>query len=226
MTAELKTLPDRSQRSAPSAIAREHVRPPQREAMPVNLMGLALMLNSASIATLILGGATVSLHVTSQSAPWWSYLPTSLSAVGTVAAFTVTYKLFHRGNMDRIRSQAEQVFVKESRVTRSDGDTDVIATVFNESSGPIWRVEVKPLRSGKTYSDGLLQRYEDLWPSSELKFKWLVSKEHIAHEDRHPQLLFRDAGQRQWRRVGPKLEPVREGSRLRRLLQSTSTTRL
>jgi hypothetical protein len=176
------------------------------DALPINLIGLVLMLNSASIAALVLGVST-SIHVTSQS-PWWSYLPASFSAVGTVAAFTVTYMLFRRGKLERIRAQAEQVFVKETRIPRIDGGFDVTAIVFNESSGPIWRVEVRPLRSGRTYSDGILQRYEDIWPKGELQFSWSVAGEQVAHEDRHPQLIFRDASQRRWRRVGPDLEPV------------------
>jgi len=179
----------------------------------VDLLGMALLLNSTSIAALVLGTGAINQDATSNPS-WWTYIPASFSAVGTVAAFAVTYRLFRRGSQEKIREQAEQVFIKEERETLQDGCLSIKITVFNKSSGPIWRVEVKPLRSGKTYAnDGVLQLYQDVWPQDSLTYKWMVAKENAPSEDRHPQLTFTDASQRRWRRIGSDLKLIDDQSK-------------
>lgn len=210
MPAELRLVDRTGQRHRWIDAEQSNSTPPSGSAPSpsVYLFGMALLLNSTSIATLVLGSGVINQNITSNPS-WWTYIPATFSAVGTVAAFTVTYKLFRRGSQERIRAQAEQVFIKEERETLPDGDLSIKITVFNESSGPIWRVEVKPLRSGKTYSnDGVFQLYQDVWPQDSLTHAWTVAEEDASSEDRHPQLTFTDASQRRWRRIGSELKLI------------------
>ena len=168
--------------------------------------------------TVLATSSSLHLQVTSTS-PWWSYVAPIASAFGTTAAFAVTYRLFHRGRQDRIQAQADRVFVKEERAERTDGGLTIQATVFNKSEGPIWRVEVKPLRAGAPYdSDGVPQPLPDLWPDESHSWDWSVDPEDAPAEDRHPRLAFTDATDRRWHKIGPASKLVSK-QRLRDVLR-------
>src|SRR3954454_7074193 len=75
--------------------------------------------------------------------------PAMIAAIGTVAAFLVTFALFWRGSRDRVREQASSVYATAAR----SGEDSVTATVHNASNLPIWRVEARPLVSGHLFAD-------------------------------------------------------------------------
>lgn len=176
--------------------------------LAIQSVAIALILNTIMLTFLAL---SMNLHVTSTS-PWWSYMAPIVSAVGTTGAFAVTYRLFFHSRLDRLRAQADRVFIQQRRTLRVDHGLEITATVFNKSSAPIWSVEVKPLRAGAPYErDGVTQPLPDIWPNEEYVWSWSVNAEDAAGEDRHPRLVFIDGSGHRWEKVGSaaRLMPTR-----------------
>lgn len=119
-----------------------------------------------------------------------------IAAVGTVAAFLVTFALFWRGSRDRLREQASSVYATVAR----NGDT-VTATVHNASNLPIWRVEARPLVAGHLFADQIPQNQPDLAPGESEQFTWTGP----TQIDRHWRIRFIDAADRGWVRSGNEL---------------------
>src|ERR1700750_2326710 len=116
---------------------------------------LFLTLEVALISTL----TSVALVTANQDHSFVAVGPPMIAAVGTVAAFLVTFALFWRGSKDRVREQASSVYVTLTR----DGDT-VTAEVHNAGPLPIWHDEARPLLSGRLFEDDVPQQKPDIAP--------------------------------------------------------------
>jgi hypothetical protein len=144
------------------------------------------------------------LAITSSSWPW--YWVALLIASAVMVAFALV--LAERREVEAlVWEQARHVYVSTQRTINSDGSLTVLARVHNRSDGPIWSVELVPRRDGQAYDGELSQTLPDVLPSMVEEWKWSVSREDAAHEERYPELVFLDASMRRWRRVGPGLEP-------------------
>ncbi len=154
---------------------------------------LLLTLQVALISSL----ASLSIAAESHDHSFLAVGPAVIAAVGTVAAFAVTFALFWRGSKDRIREQASKVYV-----TTVKGDEGrITATVHNASHLPIWHVEARPLRSDHTFDDTIRQPAPDLEPAGTSEFVWPGP----ASIDRDWRIRFIDAADRSWIRIGNRL---------------------
>ncbi len=164
----------------------------------IQRVAVALVLNTVVLAAL---AASLSLRMTDPH--WWALLIVLVACIGMSASFASTYRVLAHGQRDRARAQADRVFVKQERQRRADRGLDITATVFNKSSAPIWRVEVKPLRAGAPYEhDGVAQPLPDLWPNEAYSWRWYVPASEASGEDRHPRLRFTDCSDLRWEKVG------------------------
>lgn len=188
-------------------------------AYPSSRVGVLLALNLVALG----GAATACIAATkvANHDAWWTYLPASISALVTSFAFIVTFLLFRRGSGDRRREQAASVYAWARQTPLAGGGVKVEATVYNRSDTPIWRVEVRPLRSGRNYADHVLQHHPDIAPGESETWSWDLSPGDAAATDRHVALTFDDSADRRWRKVGSQATEVRR-RRFRRLGGSRS----
>jgi hypothetical protein len=153
---------------------------------------LLLTLEVTLISTL----TSVALAAANQDHSFVAVGPPMIAAVGTVAAFLVTFALFWRGSKDRVREQASSVYATLAK----EGET-VTAVVHNASPLPIWHVEARPLLSGRLFEDDVPQQKSDLAPGESASFPW----QGQARVDRDWRIRFIDAADRTWIRIGNKL---------------------
>ncbi len=158
------------------------------------MSALVLTLEVAVISAL----TSVSIAATDPDHSFLAVGPPMIAAIGTVAAFIVTFALFMRGSKDRIREQASSVYASLAK----DGTGKVTATVHNASDLPVWHVEARPLRAGHLFEDGIPQPQPDLAPKETQEFTW----EDSTQIDRDWRIRFADAADREWIRVGNKLK--------------------
>jgi hypothetical protein len=151
--------------------------------------------------------ASLSIAAEAQDHSFLAVGPALIAAVGTVAAFCVTFALFWRGSKDRIREQASKVYA----ATTKDGAGKVTATVHNASDLPIWHVEARPLQADHLFDDGICQPAPDLNPKEACTFVWPGP----ASIERDWRIRFTDAAGRGWIRVGNRL--TRDGTRRARM---------
>lgn len=154
---------------------------------------LFLTLEVALISTL----TSVVLATAGQDHSFVAVGPPMIAAVGTVAAFLVTFVLFWRGSKDRVREQAASVY---ATLEAGAGGT-VTATVHNDSRLPIWHVEARPLLTGRLFEDSVPQGKPDLAPGETAAFPWHGD----VNIDRDWRIKFTDAAGRSWIRIGNKL---------------------
>lgn len=164
---------------------------------------LLVTLNVVAVSALAATSTTL-VHVTTSS-PWWSYLPASLSALGTVSAFLITCRLFLRGSYDRVRAQADHVNAWKIEETEiRENWVACRAKVFNDSAAPIWKVELRPMRDGRIYDDDVQQTNPDIAPGETETWTW-----EGPPNDRHPRLRFNDSADRRWEKIGSRLTRLR-----------------
>ena len=171
---------------------------------------MLLVLASLNIATAAAFATATSLDVDITSkAPWWSYVPAAVSALAAGAAFLVTALVFRRGSVDRQREQAAAVWAWQTETKRPDGSYKVVGRVHNDSGAPIWRVELRPRRSGDVYADGIIQKHPDVPPGWVAQFVWEVPAAERPHQEQHPIISFTDSADRRWEKIGTKLKRLR-----------------
>jgi hypothetical protein len=154
------------------------------------------------------GGGAVVVGVRANAAAADAVLPVAAVVIGALAV-AFAWQALRGLRVELASQQARYVFMTEDRAERDDGSVFVTAHVHNNSDGSIWRVQVRPLRSGRPYDDGLLQTVPDIPPGEVRQWQWVVSRADLPHVDRHARVLFWDAQNVLWERVGPRLRRCR-----------------
>ncbi len=162
---------------------------------PFVMISATLVAVAAALATLQNPPSPTDVSAT---APAW------VSAVGGSLAFLLTFVLFLQGRRDRIKKQANAVWVTEEVTQQEDGSLLIKAHVHNESEAPIWSVEVLPRHSGGgTFGHDLKQDRPEIQPKDTQTFwEWVVPGNEIAYRERSPRLIFTDSADRRWERTG------------------------
>lgn len=158
----------------------------------------------SSAAAIAVAAALATLHDSATSTGVWGTVPAWVSAVGGSFAFFLAFWLFLQTRSDRIREQANAVYVTEDLVDQYDGSLLVKAHVHNDSSAPIWDVVVVPRHSGGgTFGHDLDQPRPDIQPKETQSFwEWVIPENEIKFRGRSSRLVFTDSTQRRWERTG------------------------
>jgi hypothetical protein len=132
-------------------------------------------------------------------------IPAWVSAILTGAAFSVTFLLFRRESEDRLRKQADAVYAWQTSGPDVEGECDVTVTVYNDSEGPIWAIDVRLMRNkaihrARPRESGSRQ----LRPGKEATWSWTIASGD-AQLLGHPSVAFDDASGRRWERTASKL---------------------
>ena len=127
-----------------------------------------------------------------------------VSAAGGSLAFFLAFALFLQGRRDRIRKQADAVWVTEEVIPQYDDSLLIKAHVHNESDAPIWSVVVLPRHSGGgTFGRDLKQDRPDIQPKDAKTFwEWVVPVDELGCRERSPRLIFTDSAGRRWQKAG------------------------
>ena len=163
-----------------------------------------LMISAAMVA---LAAAVATLPKSQATTDVWGTVPAWVSAVGGSLAFLLTFMLFLQGRRDRIREQANAVYVTEEVTERGDGSLLVKACVHNGSDAPIWYVQVYPQHTGGgSFGRDLDKPEEDIQPKDhQCLWEWEIPREEIKFRGRSPRLVFTDAADRRWERTGVRV---------------------
>lgn len=176
-------------------------RPQQTQSSPLSAEAVPV----AVLATIVLGQAVLGGVVGGTSG--WGRLQITLVAVAAIATSAAILRGYLQRRAERLRFQANRVYVSTERNLNRDGSLTIVASVYNGSETPIWHVELRPRRDGLTYDDPLTQRVPDVLPATAEQWEWRVAQDDVAREERDPELRFLDANMRCWRRIGPQLDP-------------------
>jgi len=165
-----------------------------------------------TLTLLILATNSTALAATGSESPdRVGTYPAWLSAALTGLAFLITATIFHRDRRDRIRDQAQLVYAWEDRDVEADGSLLVKASVVNKSEAPIWDVQILPRKHGKEFHAASVTRVGDvaIKPGESADWTWRIGPADASAMDRQPLLVFTDAANRSWRKVGSRLAKTR-----------------
>jgi len=176
-------------------------------------------------ATLIaVAAALTTLNQSSSPTDAWGTVPAWVSAVGGSLAFLLAFTLFLQGRRDRIRKQANAVWITEEVIPQHDDSLLIRGRVHNESDAPIWSVEVLPRHSGGgTFGHDLKQDRPDIQPKDTGSFwQWVVPEDELKCRERSPRLIFTDSAGRRWERNGVTISRLHLFRRMIRRRQELS----